>query len=171
MPHTIECSHEGCNRIYEFGSGQGPVPPMIPWYCNEHMPDLSLDPEYINERYIETQCMLRCPQCGSTSMTLESNLGCREPYDDVTCHECNIKWDRKAFIRDYSNCILTYEESKKASAKLCDHKIQQALFNLREMLAETRGKYGRDFIRKLPQGKLLDALDANRECGFPEDCL
>ncbi len=49
--------------------------------------------------------------------------------------------------------------------------VEWALSNLRKVLAGVRGKCGRDFIRKLPQGKLLDALDAGRECGFPEDCL
>ena len=47
--------------------------------------------------------------------------------------------------------------------------IEQALTAFKEVLAEARGRHGRDFIRGLPQGKLLDALDANRECGFPTD--
>lgn len=47
--------------------------------------------------------------------------------------------------------------------------IEQALTALKKVVAEARGRRGRDFIRGLPQGKLLDALDANRECGFPTD--
>lgn len=47
--------------------------------------------------------------------------------------------------------------------------IQQAVLDLRKRLAAVRGKHGRDFIRKLPQGKLLDALDAGRETGFIDD--
>ena len=49
--------------------------------------------------------------------------------------------------------------------------IQHALSNLKKVLAETRGRHGRDFIRRLPQGKLLDALDAGRETGYPSDSV
>ena len=41
------------------------------------------------------------------------------------------------------------------------HKIRISthLRELKVAIADARGKYGRDFIRNLPQGKLLDALD------------
>ena len=47
--------------------------------------------------------------------------------------------------------------------------IEQARTAFKKLIAEARGQHGRDFVRGLPQGKLLDALDANRKCGFPTD--
>ncbi len=39
-------------------------------------------------------------------------------------------------------------------------RVDEALAEFKRVLAEERGRYGRDFIRGKPQGLLLDALDA-----------
>lgn len=51
------------------------------------------------------------------------------------------------------------------------HKIRIAthLRELKVAIADARGKFGRDFIRGLHQGKLLDALDAGRKTTHPDD--
>ncbi len=50
-------------------------------------------------------------------------------------------------------------------------RIEGHLRELKAAVADARAKYGRDFIRKeIPQGKLLDALDAGREYGYRTDC-
>lgn len=41
-------------------------------------------------------------------------------------------------------------------------RLDEALATFKAVLAEERGKRGRDYIRKKPQGLLLDALDAGR---------
>ena len=39
-------------------------------------------------------------------------------------------------------------------------RLDKALMEFKTVLAEERGKRGRDFVRAKPQGLLLDALDA-----------
>jgi hypothetical protein len=50
-------------------------------------------------------------------------------------------------------------------------RVTKALKNLRDVVAEARGRFGRDLIRGLPQGRLMDALDSNRESSFPTDMM
>ncbi len=45
---------------------------------------------------------------------------------------------------------------------MSNDRLTQALADFKAILAEERGKRGRDYVRKLPQGLLLDALDAGR---------
>lgn len=40
--------------------------------------------------------------------------------------------------------------------------LEAVVDNFKTVLAAARGRFGRDYIRGLPQGKLLDALDAGR---------
>lgn len=50
-------------------------------------------------------------------------------------------------------------------------RIESALEALKREVAEARGEHGRGFIRDLPQGKLLDALDAGKRAGYVTDAI
>ena len=47
--------------------------------------------------------------------------------------------------------------------------FEQYLERFKAILAQERGQRGRDHIRRMPQGKLLDALDAGLERVHPDD--
>lgn len=79
-----------------------------------------------------------------------------------------IKWEDRTAEIDRLNDRLVAAANSASRGERMDA-IEQAQTEFKRLIAEARARYGRDFIRGLPQGKLLDALDANRESGFPTD--